>query len=70
LVGREPLIEEPAQQEDRPDGEEGERPRDRAEGGQVVEEDLGEADREEGEAGDPNRAPSPLQPDVEERESE
>src|SRR5215471_373012 len=70
VVGREPLVEEAAEQEDSPDREERERPRDRAQRRQVVEEDLREADGEEREARDAQRAPAPLEADVQQREPE
>src|SRR5215831_7008197 len=46
VVDRQPLVEEAAEQEDGPDGEEREGTCDRAERRQVVEEDLREADGE------------------------
>jgi hypothetical protein len=64
---RQALREEAGEEEDRADGQERERTRDGAQLGEVIEEQLAEADAEERQPGTPERTPAVGQPDVEER---
>src|SRR5437764_3504386 len=69
-LGAQALVEEAGEQEHGADGEERERPRDRVQEREVVDEELRQADAEEREADEPQDAHSAGQADVEEREPE
>src|ERR671922_852535 len=63
------LVEEPAEEEEPADGEEGDGAGERAQVGEVVEEELREAEAEEGKAGQARGASAPREAEGEEAEA-